>query len=188
MGEIYLILAVIPEPQSVDRNRLRFFLHMECAENPKKSRQKYYNFMRKQISLFSFCTCMFFGLVSCTPKNEPNNPHFEGTSTTTTNTLSVSPSELIWVGPNGGTKTVTVKCTTQWWCSIDNGNVTGMSVSPNSGNKNGRINISVGSIDMHNKGTFTAQHGLVVVYCDDGKGGTISKRIDITHRDYPSWP
>ena len=140
--------------------------------------------MKTQIHLL--CLCMILGLFGCNTKNEPNNPSSGGSSSTATNSLSVSPSEVIWAGPNGGTKTVTVTCTTQWWCSIDNGNVTGMSVSPTSGNKNGRINISVGTIDMHNKTTFTAQHGHVIVYCDDGKGGTISKRIDVTHRDYPS--
>ena len=152
--------------------------------------------MRKQIHLLSFCMYMIFCLVGCNTKNEPNNPSSTETSTTnttptttttTTNTLSVSPNEVIWAGPNGGTKTVIVQCTTQWWCTINNGNVTGMSVSPTSGNMDGRINISVGTIDMHNKTTFTAQYGSVIVYCDDGKGETISKRIDVTHRDYPSW-
>lgn len=141
--------------------------------------------MRKQIHLLPFCMCIIFGLFGCSTKNEPNNPNSGGT-TTTTNTLSVSPSEVIWAGPSGGTKTVTVTCTTQWWCSINNGNVTGMSVSPTSGNKNGRINISVGTVNTQT--TFTAQHGSVIVYCDDGKGGTISKRIEVTHKDYPSWP
>lgn len=139
--------------------------------------------MRKQIHLLSLCM-FIIGLVSCNTKNEPNNPN-SGITTSGTNTLSVSPSEVIWAGPNGGTKTVTVTCTTQWWCSINNGNVTGMSVSPTSGNRNGRVNISVGTVNTQT--TFTAQHGSVIVYCEDGKGGTISKRIDVTHKDYPSW-
>lgn len=129
---------------------------------------------------------MIFGLLSCNTKDEPNNPSSGGTSTSTTNTLSVSPNEVIWAGPSGGTKTVTVQCTTQWWCKVDNGNVTGMSVSPTSGNKNGKINISVGTVNTQT--TFTAQHGFVIVYCDDGKGGTINKRVNVTHKDYPSWP
>lgn len=129
--------------------------------------------------------CIISSLFGCNIKNGPNNPGSSDTSTT--NSLSVSPSEVIWAGPNGGTKTITVTCTTQWWCSIDNGNVTGMSVSPTSGNRNGRINISVGTINMHNITTFTAQHGFIIVYCEDGKGGTISKRINVTHKDYPSW-
>ncbi len=141
--------------------------------------------MRKQIYLLPLCMSMMFGFFGCNQRNEPSNPSSQGT-TTVTNTLSVSPSEVIWAGPNGGSKTVSVYCTTQWWCTINNGNVTGMSVSPTSGNKNGRINISVGTINMHNITTFTAQHGSVIVYCDDGKGGTISKRIDVTHQDYPS--
>ena len=41
MGEIYLILAVIPEPQSVDKNRLRFLI---C----KLSTKKYKNDMETQ--------------------------------------------------------------------------------------------------------------------------------------------
>lgn len=158
---------------------------MECAENPKKSRQNSIKSIIMKTQIRFLCLCMILCLFGCNTKNEPNNPSSSGT-TSTTNSLSVSPSEVIWAGPSGGTKTVTVTCTTQWWCSINNGNVTGMSVSPTSGNKNGRINISVGTIDMHNKTTFTAQHGSVIVYCDDGKGGTISKRIDVTHRDYPS--
>ena len=140
--------------------------------------------MRKQIHLLSLCMCII-GLFGCNTKNEPSNPNSGGTNSTT-NTLYVSPSEVIWAGPSGGTKTVTVTCTTQWWCSINTGNVTGMSVSPTSGNKNGRINISVGTVNTQT--TFTAQHGSVIVYCEDGKGGTISKRIDVTHKDYPSWP
>lgn len=158
---------------------------MEYAENPKKSRQNSIKSIIMKTQIRFLCLCMILCLFGCNTKNEPNNPSSSGT-TSTTNSLSVSPSEVIWAGPSGGTKTVTVTCTTQWWCSINNGNVTGMSVSPTSGNKNGRINISVGTIDMHNKTTFTAQHGSVIVYCDDGKGGTISKRIDVTHRDYPS--
>ena len=114
---------------------------------------------------------MIFSLFGCNTKNEPNNPNSGGTSTTT-NSLSVSPSEVIWAGPSGGAKTVTVTCTTQWWCSINNGNVTGMSVSPTSGNKNGRINISVGTVNTQT--TFTAQHGSVIVYCEDGKGGLLA--------------
>jgi len=139
--------------------------------------------MKTQIHLL--CLCMILGLSGCNTKNEPNNPSSSSTTSTTTNSLSVSPSEVIWAGPSGGTKTVTVTCTTQWWCSINNGNVTGMSVSPTSGNKNGKINISVGTVNTQT--TFSAQHGSVIVYCEDGKGGTISKRIDVTHKDYPSW-
>lgn len=57
--------------------------------------------MRKQVYLLPLCMSMMLGFFGCNQRNEPSNPSSQGT-TTVTNTLSVSPSEVIWAGPNGG--------------------------------------------------------------------------------------
>ena len=92
--------------------------------------------------------------------------------------LSVSPTSIM-VGNNSGSLTIKVTSNTEWFV-FDNGNISGMSVSPTSGRGNGRITVRYGNMpkDVH------SESAVVVVYYDS-QGIELNKSTDIYRKRNP---
>lgn len=89
--------------------------------------------------------------------------------------LSVSPTS-IKIGNNSGSLTIKVTSNTEW-SVFDNGNITGMSVSPSSGKGNGRITVRYSNMpqDVH------SESAVVVLYYYS-QGVELNEMTDIYRR------